>query len=138
MSQEFSFRRDFKSIKWKETLCLNLMRAAFAGPVWVALFTLTGNMRFSSAVEYLLMPLIYLLGALPLGLGASWLSSAGVPFAGLFTAVMALMVVVGDPFVFILFKAKPQWVPVEEFGIVNFRLVIFVLDTGPERAIMRA
>ena len=55
---DFSFKRDFKYIKWKATLWLNFLRAAFAGPIITILMAITGE-PFSQAASYLLFPLIY-------------------------------------------------------------------------------
>jgi len=125
MSIEFSFKRDFKSIIWKETLWLNLLRSFFAGLVWlVVMSTQIG----AEAYIYLLFPFMYLFILLPMALGGHILSSLGVPFAGVFAAVLSIMIIVGDPFVFFLHKARPEWVPVKEFSFVNFSVVMFVLD----------
>lgn len=125
---DFSWTRDFRHIKWKETLWLNFLRALFAGPVWTVLMLLTGGMRPAQAAVYLLFPLLYFVGFLPLGLIAALLSSLRVPCAWLFVILCSLAVVVGDPFVFILYKVKPNIIPVHKFGILNFVLIIFVLD----------
>ncbi len=125
---DFSFKRDFNQIKWKETLWLNFLRALFAGPIWTIVMLSTGE-PFSVAGTYLMFPLLYFVGALPIGLIGSFLSGLGVPFAGWFTILCSLLVVVGDPFVFVIHKVKPNLVPVEKFSIFNFKLIIFVLDT---------
>ena len=62
-----------------------------------------------------------------MGLAASFLSSAGVPFAGWIAAILSLFVAAGDPLVFFLHKYKPKLVPVDKPGFFNFRIIIFVL-----------
>jgi hypothetical protein len=124
---DFLWRRDFTHIRWKDTLWLNFLRALFAGPVWTAVMVLTGE-PLAVAVVYLLFPLLYFGGGLPLGLTTALLSSLGVPYVGLFTILCSLLVVVGDPFVFILYKVKPNIIPVQKFSVLNFVLIIFVLD----------
>lgn len=126
-NNEFLWRKDFKNIIWKETLWLNFLRALFAGPVWMIFMLATGE-PFSIAGLYLLFPLMYFIAAIPLGLIASFLAGLGVPFAGLFAIMFSLLVVVGDPFVFIIKKIKPELIPVENFGLLNFSLIIFSLD----------
>ena len=132
-NKDFSFKRDFKLIKWKETLWVNFLRSAFAGPIWMIFAAVVGEMPFSQALVYLLFPVLYLVGVLPIGLGASFLSSIGVPFVGWFALAMALLIIAGDPFVFVLHKIKPEIVPVKKFNIINFTIILFVLDEGLEQ-----
>jgi len=51
--------------------------------------------------------------------------------AGIAYLVTTLNAMVGDPFVLILKRLKPQWVPVAKYGFFNPFPVVFVLD--PER-----
>ncbi len=129
---DFSFKRDYRRIKWQATLWVNVLRAAFAGPIWVIFMAFAGDMPFPQVLVYLLFPALYLVGFLPLGLGASFLSSVGVPVVGWLSFAVALMIMVGDPFVFVLHKAKPEFVPVKTFNVINFTLILFVLDEGDD------
>jgi len=126
---DFKFTRDFSKINWKSTLQLNLIRAAFAGPV-IGIWALFGWDEGSLKLFFfyaLLFPIMYLVGILPMALIFFWLSSIGVPFAGLFSRVLAFMVAIGDPFTAILARKYPNLVPVEKFGFFNLRPIIFVL-----------
>ncbi len=51
--------------------------------------------------------------------------------ASLLYLANAVIGMMGDPFVILLKKNKPQWVPVQQYGFFNPFPVIFVLD--PER-----
>ncbi|BBO83093.1 hypothetical protein DSCO28_36590 [Desulfosarcina ovata subsp. sediminis] len=127
---DFYFKRDFKRIKWKETLWLNFIRAFFAGIVYViiCIFAGEGN-TFADAFKIILIfPFSYLFVILPMGLFMNFLSGIGVPFVGLVGIIFSLIVVLGDPIVFAIHKLKPTLVPVKKFRIINFRLIIFILD----------
>ena len=119
----FQFARDFRRILWKDTIWLNLLRAAFGGLVWSVFLWTQGG---SDPQMFLLMPLMYPVVVLPVVLFASLLARLGVPFAGLFSLLFSLLIVVGDPFVYVLHKVAPKWVPVKEFGFINFYAIIFV------------
>jgi len=121
--EEFSFRRDLKSVVWGPTLLLNFFRSLAAGIAWF-IFSILIN---STSPSLLLFPIVYFIILLPTGLIAGKLSEAGVPFAGLFSMFISLLVIVGDPLVYILHKIKPELVPIEKFGFFNLRLIIFVL-----------
>lgn len=120
---EFSFKRDFRSVIWGQTLVLNFFRSFAAGIVWfiVSIFVKPANPAL------LLFPLVYFLILMPTGIISGKLSEKGVPFAGLFTKFISLLVAVGDPLVYVLHKIKPGSVPVEKFSFFNFYVIIFVL-----------
>lgn len=125
---DFSFRRDFKRIQWVETLWLNCLRAAAAGIVWCIVFSI---LQPQDIRHWLILPIALPLGypviLLPIGLLAAFLSQRGLPWLGIVTLLFTLEVFPGDPLVFILHKVYPRLVPVQRFGFVNFRLVLFVL-----------
>lgn len=128
---EFSFKRDFKSIMWKETLQVNFFRALFAGPVLVIVGMLMG-MSFSEASVYLLFPFMYFVVLLPFGLFFNFLASLGIPYIGWMAMLFSLMVAVGDPFVATLKRYVPSMIPVEKFGIFNLMLIIFCCEERSE------
>lgn len=134
---EFSFRRDFKRIRWKETLQVNALRAFAAGIVWafICLFIMIGDPKTGTGLTYgqlFLLPIGTVAGYLaiymPLGIFFSFLSSMGIPLVGFVAALFALIVAVGDPVMFIIHKVKPGLVPVKDYSFICFRLIIFVLD----------
>ncbi|MHA1215623.1 MAG: tetratricopeptide repeat protein [Candidatus Hodarchaeales archaeon] len=122
--EDFSFRRDWKSVVWGPTLLVNFFRSLAAGIVWF-IFSILIN---STNPNLLLFPIVYFLVLLPIGLIAGKLGETGVPFAGLFSTFISLLVTVGDPLVYILYTIKPELIPVEKFGLFNLRLIIFVLQ----------
>ena len=127
--RDFSFKRDIKYVRWNATLWLNFLRAAVAGVVWFTIGMIGGASINQGAVTVLLgFSLLYFIVFLPLGLVCSFLSDAGVPFTGLITTICALTVVIADPCMFFLHKVKPEIVPVNDYGFLNFILVIFVID----------
>jgi len=135
--KDFSLRRDFRKIRWKETLLLNFVRSVFAGVAWmVILFIMSvqmgGRAPDLAPWQALIFPLSYLTFFLPLGLVCMFLGEIGVPLIGLMTFVTASCVAVGDPLVFVLHKMIPGLVPVKNFGLLNFRLIIFVVADATE------
>lgn len=129
VAQDFSFSEHISEVFWKETLWHNALRAVGAGIVWGLLLLSTGTVGESLRMMVML-PLIYFVVLLPVGLLASLLSS--IPFVGLFAAFIALLVAVGDPLVWVLSKARPEWVPVDRPGFFSLRIVIFVLSPFAE------
>lgn len=125
---DFKFTRDYSKINWKATAQVNLIRAACAGPALGILMWIASGQFRAFLLYTLLFPVMYALVVLPMALAALWLSSLGVPFAGLFAAMMSLMVAMGDPLTSILSRKRPDWVPVERFGFFNLNPVIFVLN----------
>ena len=136
--EEFSFRRDYKRIIWPATIKLNFIRAAISGVVW-AIFSVVmamseshgggGGQIFGTMLLMIIVwPFSYLIGGIPIGLICSWLSERGVPFIGWFAFILAIGVVVADPFMYFIHRKNRELVPVENYGIFNFRLVIFVLS----------
>lgn len=129
---DFSLLRDYKKIVWKDTLQVNLIRAACAGPVWsvVALFA-ERDLKLA-AIYLFLMPLMYALVIVPMGTAAILLSNMKVPFAGLFVAFLSLMITVGDPLAYFIWRRRPHLLPLERFKPFNFALILFVLQNNKQ------
>lgn len=133
MSSDFDAKRQLTSVLWLPTLQLNGLRAVSAGFVIavISLFMETpgtaGTARLTAAATVLLsFPLCYLLFLLPLGLILSMLSRVGVPFTGILAAFFSLLVVLGDPLLFIAGRLRAGLLPVDDFSFMNWRLVIMV------------
>lgn len=128
--RNFKFTRDFRHIKWKETLWYNLLRSTAAGVVLGLLMHFTPQLQselISSATTPLIWPFAYLFVFLPLGVLFSILKN--LPFAGLIEGFLSLIAVsAGDPLVSLLYKFAPQTVPVESPPFFGFFLVFWVLD----------
>jgi tetratricopeptide (TPR) repeat protein len=130
---DFQFIRDFSMINWKATGQVNLIRAAFAGPVLGLLMAFaTGSAKMFFTYAFL-FPFMYVVALVPMALVADWLSSRGVPVAGWFAAVLSFMVALGDPFTSMLSRKRPDLVPVEGFGLFNLKPIIFVLNEVVKR-----
>ena len=121
---DFSLRRDWKNIDWKATFQYNVFRSICATPAWVLLGYLSTKQL---SWIMLLFPVSYFGFWLPLGLLCSWLSRLGVPFIGLLSIVSSVVIVVGDPIVWIISKIKPDLVPVEKPKFIDFHLIIYVV-----------
>lgn len=123
---------DLKTVDWKATMQLHLLRSAGAGLVWSVVFLLAaGNgpdappwwaMPFALPVIYFIGLPFYLLVARV----ASGFGDMGRAFAGFITLVLAIGIFVGDPLVYFLHKKRPDLVPVERFRPLNFVSVLFV------------
>jgi len=130
---DFSLSRDFGRICWGATLWLNLLRAASAGLVWgiVMYLNLPHDRQHERQLAFLMpiaLPVGYLFIYLPIGLICAYLSQRGLPWLGLFAIFLALGILAGDPLVFILHKVFPRAVPVERFGLLHFKMVMWVFD----------
>ena len=112
---------------WKETFRYNGLRAFGAGIVWAVYASIDGTAPVSPLLLPIGMPLGYFMMLLPMGLILSWLSSFFF-LAGWVAAFIGLMVAVGDPFVFVLSKVRPDIVPVERPSFFSLRIIHFVLS----------
>lgn len=129
---EFSFSRDFDSIRWGPTLSYNLLRAACAGLVLgtlMFLFPLAEGDRMRALAYPFVWPLAYLMFLLPIGLLLSFLART-IPFTGLISLIIAILAVtVGDPIVRILKKFLPNLVAADSVPLFSTNLIIFLLDS---------
>lgn len=134
----FSFRRDFEKVQWRRTLWLNLLRAFCAGIVWGIVMLIASFSNPSSAgappwyalpfllpIGYLFLLPIYLISA---KIVTTFIGGIGELAVGLTTMFLGLALAVGDPLVFILHRTNPAMVPTEKFKLLNFSLVLYVLD----------
>lgn len=130
IAREFSFSKDFRSIKWGPTLQYNLLRAACAGlvlGVLMFLFPHSQADRNIAPAGPLIWMFGYLIFFLPFGLLLSLLSQF-VPFIWLFSLFFALVTVtVGDPIVCFLKILVPKLVPVDAPPLFSTNMVIFVI-----------
>lgn len=124
---------NWKRVVWPQTLHLNAVRSIAAGLVWAVVVALASGFAavgwwtvpFWAPIYYFaLVPMLALLGR-PI---ARLMGDAGQLGMSVTTLLGALMLVVGDPLVFTLWKLRPEWLPVAKFSPLNFKLVIFVFD----------
>ena len=144
MANDFSWKRDIKNVDWRSTLIYNHIRAAAAGIVWGVLMLVTDPAH--NVLPAIFAPISFVVGYLifflPFGLAASAAARLPFPYAGLVAGAVAafvsLMIAVGDPLVYLLFKRKPEWIPVDHPGIFNFRLIIFIIGDPSQPRLPRA
>lgn len=132
--EDFDVKRDFKFVKWKETLQVTVIRAVVAGFIWFVLSLVKGDQFQQALIMLVGFSAIYILCFLPIGLLCAFLSSKGVPFVGLITIFFALAIVLADPIVYAIHKVKPELVPVKKFGFINFALLIYVIDEDRQKS----
>lgn len=127
---------DLKAVDWKPTLQLHLLRSIGAGLTWaVVLLVAVGNapdappwwaMPFAFPFIYFIgLPFYLLIAKIAAGFG-----DMGKAFAGFITLALAVGIVAGDPLVYVLFKQRPDLVPVQRFSLFNFVAVLFVQQRG--------
>lgn len=132
---------NFKAVQWGPTLLLHLLRSFSAGLIW-AFVLLIASSGSSGGPSWWTMPLVLPFAyfvALPFYFLVAKLATAVAGDAvalgvAMVTLIFALGIVVGDPLVYILHKTKPEFVPTEKFNLVNFVIVLFVLDPAQATA----
>lgn len=127
--REFQFLKDFRSIDWRSTLWFNLLRATLAGLVIAAIALsldgVSGNKLLQALLIVPAMPMVYLILILPLSLLTSLL--ARVPFIGLVSLMLAIMVALGDPLICLLKRIWPASVPIDSPALFSLTPIVWVL-----------
>lgn len=108
----------FKNVNFGATLTIALVRAVIASFV-IAVFLFISQPNTPNAGILIMMPVVLLLGFLPISLFASGLSRIGVPFTGLVGLLFAIPLMCGDPVIWLTRNVKPDFLDVEEFKIIN-------------------
>lgn len=117
----------FSNLDWRATLIVNAERAFAAGVVWAAVDGF-GLIDFSAKpyeILYIFPFAFFAIGPLWWFIGKK-LMEHGVQAAAFIMLAASAAIIVGDPLVWLLKKALPQAVPVEEFSVFNKVLVIAV------------
>jgi len=129
---KFSVTRDWRYINWRDTLQLNLIRSLGVALVYMALMLYDPeNMTYGQIMAVpLVYPIFYFMFVLPMGLAFSVLTRMGVPWVGLFSLSLSIIFVLpGDPVVWLFDRAtKNRYLPIKDFRLVNFSLILFVID----------
>lgn len=112
-----------REVAWKETAILNIVRSIAASVVWLLIFLLAFN---TVSLALLMFPFHYLLFFAPLGVTCSYLSRI-IPFIGLVSLSLAIVIVVGDPIIYLITALKPGLLPVDRYPPFNFVLIIYIL-----------
>ena len=113
------------NVQWRATLLLNFWRSVAAGIVWFIIRLIMQD-SMGEAASMLLLPVVYFVILLPLGLLAIFLSNAGVPYVGFVSLVAAVAIIVGDPIVCLISLIKPGLLPVRNYSPLNFKLIMLV------------
>lgn len=110
----------FRDLDWAITGRVALLRGIAASiPASVFMFLDSGSGVGDVPILYF-VSLAGILGfALPASLLFGGLARSGVPYVGILGLFFALIVMMGDPLVWILHKFKPEWVGVKKFGFIN-------------------
>lgn len=114
-----------KNLLFTQTIILNFLRSFFAGVVWLIFALATGTAADATVIFFplaapVLLLIFYLLSQVLRIFNLEGIGSIACMFFS----------VPGDPFVYIIKQIKPDLVPVEKFGIINFASVIYVYDNG--------
>ena len=121
----------FKNARFKETVWLNLVRGAAAGVVWMIILFIANPPEAKKAM-LLTFPFGLAIGMvtiMPIISGIfKVMGSMGIPFMGLGNVVIALLVVPGDPILYLLHKIKPEIVPVQDYKFITWNPFIVVTD----------
>lgn len=134
----FGFFRDFGRIMWGPTLTLLAVRTLAAGVVWYIVLLIFGGPPGhpipapGNPLVFLFQWMIVAFIGLPIARLVFRIMGAitggfGVLLGNLLSVLCSLALVAGDPVVFLLARRWPALAPVEEFKIVNFEPLIFVL-----------
>jgi hypothetical protein len=121
---------DLKNTMWKETLWVNLLRGVAAGIVWMIVFLILRppEMSIGMILSYpIALPIGFLIIMPIVSLFFKLLTSMGVPFMGLGNYVIALIIIPGDPILFILHKVNTKFVPIEKYGFLTWNPFIWVV-----------
>ena len=124
----------FHGVDWKQTFLLNSLRAFFAGVVFTVLILInpTPGQGVGDVLIVLFgMVFFYWIILFPVGYLAAKLSEMGIPFIGIISFMFSIIIVLGDPFVFVLKllnKKLPINLPISpDFAPVNFCIIFLTL-----------
>lgn len=123
--RDFKFSRDYKSVHWGATLQYNALRAACAGLIFGILVGVNEG-KWEALALIIGCPIIWMI-FLPFGLLAAKLAEMGVPYIGLLTWPPALVIIPGDPLVWILSMFAPRLVAMEKPPFISLCLIGWVL-----------
>jgi hypothetical protein len=139
IAQTSSLGEFFRDVDWKNTLILNFERAFLASLVWaIVLFFITKaggvGSEWETFIYFLVaLPFSFTLLYIPLGVVYSYItrnktseSNIGCIITWMFVVAPTLMIIVGDPILFLLHRIKPSLVPVDKYRFIEFSLAIFV------------
>lgn len=143
---------DISNVVWTKTLWFNTTRCIFAGFSWLIFVNVLFYLGIGKDIGILawvflnpiltliIIPLFYFMVLTPLGLMMSNIplsSIIPIPFGKLLNIITFVVVFLGDPFVWLLNKIKPSWVPVRSPGILS-KPLFFIIDKSSHRDAQRS
>lgn len=121
-------REFFQTILWGATLQVAAIRIALASILWSLISVILGNTTAAEFFPQVFMFLFLLTAFIAIAIPATGLARANVPFVGL-AALPAWLVAVADPLVKLIHAKKPEFIPVDEFKLINPPvLAVFAID----------
>jgi hypothetical protein len=131
MAEAFDYSRDSYRVQWLGTIRFNLARA-FVGGIAVATVAAIAARDAKLLTIIIAAPLGWLFLCLP-----GWhimrklpRNAAGI-VALIFVWPFFLIAMAGDPFLFLISRLKPEWLPVQDTLLINFCPIFFVLKPNP-------
>ena len=111
-------REFFRTIQWGATLQVAAIRVGVASIIWTLFMLVTGSVPAMELLPTVLKWILLLSVFIAIAIPAIGLAKANVPLVGI-AALPAWLIVVADPLVKILHSMKPEWIPVDEFKLIN-------------------
>ena len=109
----------FRTISWGATLTVAAIRIVLAALLWVVIMLLAGSIPNASTFFAMYITLLLVITvAMAVALPAVGLARAGIPFVGLL-ALPAWLAVLADPIIHVVWKMKPELIPVDHFKLIN-------------------
>lgn len=124
---EPSILQDMKKVAWPKTLVAIFLRSVFAGLFWASVLRFGGDMKIADAL--IAGPAIVGTWTI-IGLVSAGLASLGVPLIGLFSWLAILLVLPGDPPLWLIVKAKPELLGMTGYKFLNALLIPCVMKSG--------
>ncbi len=109
------------NVAWFATIKLALARG-FASGLVLAAFLATQGKSFSDVI---CMPFMWAIFS-SLIVGAFYLISKIIPLFGIASLFFSLMIIVGDPIVYVFNRMFPKILDLTDFKILNFNAIIIV------------
>lgn len=143
---------DISNVVLSKTIWFNAIRCIFAGIAWLVLVNVLFYFGIGKDIgilvwvflnpilTFILIPVLYFVVFFPLGFIISRTPLLGIipiPFGKILNIIVFVVVFLGDPFVWLLNKVKPSWVPVRSPGILS-KPLFFIVDKSSRRDAQRS
>jgi len=122
-----------REVQWLSTLWVNFLRSFGTGLIFGVIFAFVHAPNGPSPLlPPIVLPIAYFLFYAPLALAASFLGRF-IPLVGILALPAYVCTLPGDPLVYILWKIKPELVPLEKCGLFTFHAILFVTQNPNAR-----